>query len=87
LDVGTLIDLINTSAGANAALNAFQRTITPEGAVHVDDMMQKDVRTFGRVMRERGLDPRALEDWGSGGAGPFGQGVEIVSGISEEAAT
>jgi 3-hydroxyisobutyrate dehydrogenase-like beta-hydroxyacid dehydrogenase len=82
LDVMTLMDLIDTSAGANAALNAFQRAITPEGAAHVDEMMQKDIRTFGRVMRERGVDPRALEHWGSGGAGPFAQGIEIVSGAT-----
>jgi 3-hydroxyisobutyrate dehydrogenase-like beta-hydroxyacid dehydrogenase len=80
LDIMTLMGLIDTSAGANAAMKALHRTITPEGAHHVDDMMLKDIGVFGRVMRELGGDPRALEDWGVGGFGRFAQGIEIVSG-------
>jgi 3-hydroxyisobutyrate dehydrogenase-like beta-hydroxyacid dehydrogenase len=80
IDVATLIELVNTSAGANAALDAFHRTITPDGAHHVDEMMRKDIGTFGRAMRERGVDPHALEEWGSGAYGRFAEGVEIVSG-------
>jgi 3-hydroxyisobutyrate dehydrogenase-like beta-hydroxyacid dehydrogenase len=80
LDIMTLMELIDTSAGANAAMKALHRTITPEGAVHVDEMMLKDIGVFGRVMRELGGDPRALEDWGVGGSGRFAQGIEIVSG-------
>ena len=80
LDIMTLMELIDTSAGANAAMKALHRTITPEGAHHVDDMMLKDIVVFGRVMRELGGDPRALEDWGVGAFGRFSRGIEIVSG-------
>ena len=59
LDIMTLMELIDTSAGANAAMKALHRTITPEGAHHVDEMMLKDIGVFGRVMRELGGDPRA----------------------------
>jgi 3-hydroxyisobutyrate dehydrogenase-like beta-hydroxyacid dehydrogenase len=80
LDVATLIELVDTSAGANAALHALHRPITPDGAHHVDEMMRKDIGMFGRAMRERGVDPHVLEDWATGAYGRFSQGVEIVSG-------
>ena len=81
LDVATLIELVDTSAGANAALHALHRPITPDGAHHVDEMMRKDIGVFGRAMRRARRRPAcALEDWATGAYGRFAQGVEIVSG-------
>jgi len=82
IDVAMLIELVDTSAGANAALHALHRPITPDGAQHVDEMMRKDIAMFGRAMRDLGVDPRALEDWGTGAYGRFAQGVEMVTGTA-----
>ncbi|CAM5645229.1 MULTISPECIES: NAD(P)-dependent oxidoreductase [Streptomyces] len=68
LDLSALIEVIGSSSGGSAALNALGTVITPDLAEHLQPLMHKDMQHFAHAVRERGARPDEVLERGEAGA-------------------
>jgi 3-hydroxyisobutyrate dehydrogenase-like beta-hydroxyacid dehydrogenase len=67
LDVPAVADMIRSSSGSSAILDALT-SFTPELALHLQGLMKKDIEHFADGMRANGLDPDEMRNRGLHGA-------------------
>jgi 3-hydroxyisobutyrate dehydrogenase-like beta-hydroxyacid dehydrogenase len=78
LDTEMLRDVVLSSSGSSAVLQALGTTITPQIAAHLQGLMRKDIEHFAGGIRHKGFDSEELRTRGLGGAEGLTTIVDII---------
>lgn len=92
INIPQLYDVITESSGSSAILQSIGRQISSKAAVHIQDLMRKDIEHFAEAIRVRGMDPSSIRDRGLSGADRVvelaqwieGEGMSTVRGRSSD---
>ena len=79
LDTGMLRDVILSSSGSSAVLEALGTAITPQIGAHLQALMRKDIEHFAEGIRHKGFDAEELRTRGLGGAEGLTKVIDLVT--------